>query len=239
MIKGRFQDPAQRVVAQRVVAHALDVILRLLHPLIPFITEEIWQMLGTIAPQRGLTNPEPAARHLMAASWPHPDPYRVRADIEEQFAQFHAVLSALREIRSRQNLPTRQVIPFSLRCDENTARLLQPLAPQFAALAEAEPRAMGPEVEPPATHATIHLATIDVIVDLAGLIDVEAEMARLEKQVEWLIGMIAGKEKKLSNASFVEKAPADVVRKEQESLQQLRDQLQTAETSLAALAKST
>ncbi len=238
MIKGRFQDPAQRVVAQRVVAHALDVILRLLHPLIPFITEEIWQMLGTIAPQRGLTKPEPAARHLMAASWPHPDPNRVQADIEEQFAQFHAVLSALREIRSRQNLPTRQVIPFSLRCDETTARLLQPLAPQFAALAEAEPRAMGPEVEPPATHATIHLGSIDVIVDLAGLIDKEAEKARLEKQVERLTGMIAGKEKKLSNASFVEKAPADVVRKEQESLQQLRDQLQTAETSLAALAKS-
>ena len=46
MIKGRFQDPPQRVVAQRMAAHALDVILRLLHPLIPFITEEIWQLLG-------------------------------------------------------------------------------------------------------------------------------------------------------------------------------------------------
>jgi valyl-tRNA synthetase len=238
MVKGRFQDPAQRVVAQRVAAHTLDVILRLLHPLIPFITEEIWQLLGTIAPERGLTKPEPAARYLMVAAWPEPDPARVQVAIEEQFAQFHAVLSALREIRSRQNLPTRQVIPFSLRCDEPTARLLQPLTSQFAALAEAETRAMGPQVEPPATHATVHLQTIDVIVDLSGLIDVEAERARLEKLVERLTGQITGKEKKLSNASFVDKAPADVVRKEQESLQQLRDQLQTAEGSLAALNKS-
>ena len=238
MIKGRFQDPAQRVVAQRVAAYALDVILRLLHPLIPFITEEIWQLLGAIAPERGLTNPVPAAKHLMVARWPQPDPSRVQVAIEEQFAQFHAVLSALREIRSRQNVPTRQAIPFSLRCEEATAKLLQPLAPQFAALAEAESNAMGPEVEPPATHATIHLPTIDVYVDLAGVIDKEAEIARLEKLIERLTGMIAGKEKKLSNAAFAEKAPADVVRKEQESLQQLRDQLQTAEASLVALRKS-
>ena len=62
MVKGRFQDPARRVVAQRVAAYALDVILRLLHPMIPFITEEIWQLLGTIAPQRGLPNPGSSVR---------------------------------------------------------------------------------------------------------------------------------------------------------------------------------
>jgi valyl-tRNA synthetase len=238
MIKSRFQDPQQRVIAQRMAAYTLDVILRLLHPVIPFITEEIWQLLGSIAPQRGLVQVQPAARHVIVAAWPQPDAGRLNTAIEEQFAQFHAVLSALREIRSRQNVPSRQTLPFAVRCDERAASLLQPLTTLFAALAEAHALDMGPAVQPPATNATVHLSNLDVYVDLSGVIDVEAETLRLEKQLERLSGMIAGKEKKLSNTSFVDKAPAAVVLKERESLQQLREQLDNVRTSLAALGKT-
>jgi valyl-tRNA synthetase len=87
----------------------------------------------------------------------------------------------------------------------------------------------------PTTHATLHLAGADVYVDLAGVIDVAAETQRLAKQLEKLSGMIAAKEKKLANRSFIDKAPADVVRNEEESLAQLRQQLATARDSLAAL----
>ena len=143
------------------------------------------------------------------AAWPQPDASRLNTAIEEQFAQFHAVLSALREIRSRQNVPSRQTLSFALRCDERTAALLQPLTPLFAALAEADALDMGPAVQPPATNATVHLPNLDVYVDLSGVIDVEAEILRLEKQLERLSGMIVGKEKKLGNTSFLEKAPAE------------------------------
>ncbi|MHB0959043.1 MAG: class I tRNA ligase family protein [Pirellulaceae bacterium] len=238
MIKSRFQDPQQRVVAQRIAAYTLDVILRLLHPVIPFITEEIWQLLGSIAPERGLGQVGPAARHVIIAPWPQPDPGRLNTPIEEQFALFHAVLSALREIRSRQNVPPRQSLAFALRCDEPTAALLQPLSLHFAALAEAQARDMGPNVQPPTTNATVHLPHLDVYVDLSGVIDVEAEKARLEKQLERLSGMITGKEKQLNNSNFVERAPAEVVLKERESLLQLQEQRETVRSSLAAFGKN-
>ncbi len=235
MIKGRFPKAAQRVVAQRVAAYALDVIVRLLHPMIPFISEEIWQLLGTIAPQRGLPLPAAASASLIVAPWPVADSRRRDPQIEEQFRQFSAVLAALREIRSRQNIAPRQAILFSVQCDQRIAALLRPMQDHFAALAQAEIGDMGCDVQPPRTNATVQVANMEVYVDLAGLIDVEAEIQRLEKQVERLRGMISGKEKKLGNQSFVERAPADVVQRERESLLQLREQLGTANASLTSL----
>lgn len=235
MIKDRLQDPARRVTAQRVAIHTLDVILRLLHPMIPFITEEIWQLLGRVAPQRGLPAPEAAAAELIRAPWPRAHGERVDKAVESRFTQFHSVLSALREIRSRQNIAPRQQITFAVKCDLATAELLEPFTTHFAAMAEATASDLGPHVVPPATAATIHLSAMDVHVDLAGLIDVEAEVSRLEKQAEKIAGMIAGKESKLANQGFVQRAPADVVHKERESLTQLREQLATVRASLASL----
>ncbi len=237
MIKGRFQDPTRRAAAQRVAVEALDVILRLLHPLIPFITEEIWQLLRAVAPVRGLAQPRAASTHLIVAAWPEPEPQWANPGMEQQFARFHAVLSALREIRSRQNIPPRQPLPFAVRCDEPTAAQLRPLAAHFAALAEATATDFSPRVGPPPTHAAVHLPAMDVYVDLSGVIDVAAEIARLEKQLERLCSMIAGKEKKLDNPSFVEKAPADVVARERASLDQLRSQRDTVRRDLAVLQK--
>ncbi len=154
---------------------------------------------------------------------------------KSQFQQFSAVLSALREIRSRQNIPPRQSISFSLQCDQQVAALLLPMKDHFIALAQGEISDMGPDVRPPRTNATVQLSNMEVYVDLAGLIDVEAEIQRLEKQVERLSGMITGKEKKLGNQNFVERAPADVVQRERESLTQLQEQLATARTSLTSL----
>src|SRR5262249_54900155 len=73
MVKARLSDPALRPAAQRVLAHALDVLLRLLHPMVPFITEDVWQRLGQLAPQRGLAKPQAPAGSIMIAPWPKPD----------------------------------------------------------------------------------------------------------------------------------------------------------------------
>ena len=73
MIKPRMEDPATRAVTGRVVAYVLDNILRLLHPITPFLTEEIWQLLGTVAPKRGLTMPVTAAEAICVAAWPQAD----------------------------------------------------------------------------------------------------------------------------------------------------------------------
>ncbi len=73
MVKGRLQDPSTRATAQRVLAATLDTLVRLLHPLVPFITEEVWQLLGQAAPRRGLSTQQLPAESIMLASWPEAD----------------------------------------------------------------------------------------------------------------------------------------------------------------------
>ena len=70
---GACSEQQSRSTAQRILAHTLDTILRLLHPMIPFLTEEVWQLLGKVAAQRGLGEPQPAAESMMIAPWPEAD----------------------------------------------------------------------------------------------------------------------------------------------------------------------
>jgi valyl-tRNA synthetase len=235
MLKGRLEEAVTRATAQRVAAHVLDQLLRLLHPLIPFLTEEIWQLLGQSAPRRGLPRPELASSSIVVAAWPEADLSRQDARLEARFAQFQAVLGAIREIRSNQQIPPRQNIEFSVRCDEATARLLEPMRPYFRAMANARDVAWGSTIQPPPTHAKRDVLGAEVFVDLKDAIDVEAEILRNEKQAEKLRKMIAAKQQKLANENFVQRAPENVVQGERDSLAQLQEQLESVEAILAQL----
>ncbi|MBI2825037.1 MAG: class I tRNA ligase family protein [Planctomycetia bacterium] len=236
MVKGRLQDPATRAVAQRVLAHTLDVLVRLLHPIIPFVTEEIWQLLGAAARERGVPAPAAAAESVMIAPWPVADRARQDPESEARFARFQEVLAGLRDIRSRQNVAPKTAIEFSLRTDEATAALLRPMAAYFESMAKARGVAWGPQVQAPATAANMALSVGELFVDMTGLIDVAAEIARNQKERERLLGFIASKEKKLANASFTDRAPAEVVEAERRSLAEQRERLAAVEAALAALA---
>jgi valyl-tRNA synthetase len=233
--KERLQNDATRATAQRVLAHSLDTLLRLLHPVIPFITEEIWGLLNQYAPQRGLAEVCTPVDKIIVAPWPIADASRQDAKIEAQFATFQKVLGAVREIRSRQNIAPKKPMEFIVKADAATIALLEPLKPYFAGMANATVAAWGPDAQPPATNAHINLQGIDVFVDLVGLIDVSAEIERLEKEEAKTHNLIQAKAKKLENANFVDRAPAEVVAKERESLAQLQDQLATVQKSLAEL----
>jgi valyl-tRNA synthetase len=238
MAKPRFEDPASRPTAQRVMAYVLDVLLRLLHPMMPFLTEEVWHLLKQVAPERGLESPTTPQEHLVVAAWPNVDKQRQNSQQEERFAKFAAALGALREIRSRQGIAPRAPVEFALRCDQETVQLLQPMQRYFESMAKATAVACGPDASPPDTHAQISIKGMDVFVDLKDFIDVEAEIERNAKQEKKLQEMILGKEKKLNNASFVERAPADVVERERESLAELHAQLVTTRDALARLRNS-
>jgi valyl-tRNA synthetase len=238
MVKGRLQDPAARVTGQRVLAATLDALLRLLHPMIPFITEEVWQLLGQTAPERSLTEIEPAAESIMIARWPEADRTRQNPQIEARFARFQEVLSGLREVRSRQNIPPKTELHFSVRCDAATADLLRPMEPYFEAMAGAKATAWGDKTAPPATSANFMVSGAEVFVDLAGLIDVAAEIERKTKELTRLSSAITGKQRQLANASFVERAPADVIDKERAALTQLQQQYSATEATLKALEAS-
>ena len=238
MVKERLGDASQRPAVQRVLAHTLDALLRLLHPMIPFITEEVWQLLARVAPQRGLPEPAAATESVMMATWPKVDASRQDTQIEQQFSEFQAVLGALREIRSRQGIAPRQEIEFCVQCEDKTAKLLSPMESYLASMAKAHSTGWGPSIQPPATGAQIRVSSMEVYVDLKDLIDVDAEIARNEKQQQKLQGQIKGKEKKLANGNFVDRAPADVVQRERDSLVQLREQLESVESALASLRRA-
>jgi valyl-tRNA synthetase len=235
MAKPRFDDPASRPVAQRVMAHALDQLLRLLHPMMPFLTEEVWYRLGQVAPLRGLNELSAPSESLVIAPWPTADLARYDQQLEQQFAQFRAVLGALREIRSRQGIAPKDSIEFCLACDPATARLLEPMQRFFQSMARATGTAWGPSVTPPATHAQVSLKGIEVYVDLSDLLDVEAEIERNSRQEQKLRDLIAAKENKLANAGFVQRAPAEVVQRERESLAELQQQLTATREALGRL----
>jgi valyl-tRNA synthetase len=240
--------------AQRVLAHALDVLMRLLHPMMPFLTEEVWQLLGTVAPNRGLpAAAEPssglslkgkgkeAAESICMAPWPTADTTRQDATIEQQFADFQAVLGAVREIRQTQNIPQREELTFFVRCDEATAELLRPMQPYFTQMARATATELGPSAGAPDVTASRTLAgrtgPLEVHVDVSRFIDTKAEHKRLEKDRENLGKQIGSIESKLANKNFVEKAPRDVVNQQRAKLDELRGQLASIESALAKLPK--
>ncbi len=236
MVKGRLQDESSRAVAQRLLAHVLDTLLRLLHPMIPFLTEEVWQRLAAVVPERGIDAVEQAAESVMIAPWPECDPQRQDAEIEAQFARFQEVLRAVRDIRARQGVTPKTPLRFSVRCDAAVAELLRPMTAYFSSMANAEATAFGPDTTAPALSAHVPLAGMEVYIDLAGLIDLEAERARKRQEVEKLKGFVAAKEKKLAQKNFVDRAPAEVVQKERDSLADLQSQLAAAKEVLERLA---
>ena len=238
MLKDRLNDDKTRPHAQRMLAYALDCLMRMLHPFMPFITEEIWQTLAEYAPQRGLESIETPCSHLIVANWPEIDIKWQNSEIEAQFTTFQNSLTAVREIRNSQNIPPKKQVEFVLRCDESLKALLTPLAPFFESLSNSKLREMGPEVAIPAINATRALSGQEIFVDLDGLIDREAEIKKLEKERDQKIKMRDGKEKKLSNEKFVGSAPAEIVQRERDGLAQINEQLKTIEAALKSLSKS-
>jgi valyl-tRNA synthetase len=235
--KARLADEKSKPTAQRILAHALDTLLRLLHPMMPFLTEEVWQNLNQIAPARGLEKPQPAPQWLIKAPWPEADLRWQDKQTEARFSVFQQALGAIREIRSRQNIATREALEFCIKCDFATADLLKPMAAYFQSMTNATATDFGPAITIPPTHAKSALAGLEIYVDLKDFIDVKAELAKNEQQEQKLLGLIKAKESKLANEGFVSRAPANVVQSERDSLAQLQDQLTSVRNALSELRK--
>jgi valyl-tRNA synthetase len=234
---------SDKQTAQRVLAHALDTLLRLLHPMMPFLTEEVWQLLAQVAPNRGLPKPGVAKESICVAPWPSKDGMWswYEKTIEAQFADFQAVLGAVREIRNRQNIPLKEELGFSVRCDAATAELLRPMQPYFTQMARATVTELGPAAVAPSIVASMSLpgqaGPMELHVDLSRFIDVAAERRRLEKERDNINKQLGGIEAKLNNKNFIDKAPADVVRQHRDKLDELQNQLKSVAAGLQKLVK--
>jgi valyl-tRNA synthetase len=235
--KPRLADEATRATTQIVMAHGLDTLLRLLHPMMPFVTESIWSYVGKVAPVRGVPVPAESSSMLMTADWPKADASHHDPAIERQFAEFQEVVGAIRSIRASQNIAPREIVPVAIRTSESSLELLSPMKTSLESLTNCEVKTLGPDAVAFETDAPLSLSSIDidVHVDLEKFIDVEAELARLEKLKDQVIKQITGKESKLNNENFVARAPEEVVTKERESLAELKLQLQSVSGDIERL----
>ncbi|MEW5837106.1 MAG: valine--tRNA ligase, partial [Pseudomonadota bacterium] len=189
----------------------LETVLRALHPIIPFITEEIWQSVG---PKLGLT-----AEGLMQRPWPRADDIAADEAATAEIEWFKAVLSGIRKIRAEMNIAPGKTIPLLLADGDATDRArVAKFATQIAFLARVEaPQWIEAGADEPAAAAAV-VGSLRVLIPLAGLIDLTAEKARLAKEIARIEGEIKKCEGKLGNANFVANAPAEVVAQERQRI---------------------
>ena len=210
-LKGRLRDPQARPVAQRLLAGVLDGLCRLLHPIVPFLTESIWQALGQVAPMRGLPDPQPAAESVCIAPWPvYPDFWR-DAEAESVVAQWQEKIAAIRNLRAERKVPDKARIHPIILANGPVAAVLRSGEAFIKALTGAETMTIAEQADRPRDCAVAVLADAEVILPLEGLIDKTAEIARLRKSLAGLEKQIAPLQAKLANPEFLNRAPAEVV----------------------------
>lgn len=225
--KPRLQDPEAKPVVQSVLANTLDALLRLLHPIIPFVTESIWQQWRQVGPsddRRFAGKP-----WLMLRDWPQDDGRDMDEEIERQFSVFAALVGSLREIRSRQNIAPKTTMRYQVSCSSEIMQLLQPMEKFVQRMANAESDGWGPDIQPPPLAAQDRTESFTVYVDLADQIDVQAELTKNEKLLEQLSKQIVGKQNLLGNPNFVQKAKPEKVEEEKRSLEELQRQREAVE----------
>jgi valyl-tRNA synthetase len=223
-------DAAAAGSTRHTLLFVLEALLRALHPIIPFITEEIWH---EVAPKLGI-----AAGSISRQAYPRSSDYLayVDADAEESIEWLRAVLTNVRRIRSEMNIAPARAIPLLYAGGTTQQRALaERFAPQVAFLARAESQHfLDPGTTEPAAAAAV-VGEMRILIPLAGLIDLDAEKARLAKEIRRVEGEIAKCIAKLSNASFAQNAPAQVVAEMQQRLKDFETTLATLREQLARL----
>ena len=235
MLKPRLRSEELRPTAQRVLVSVLDCLLRLLSPFIPFITEELWQRLNVLAPERGLEQPQPGARSVMESQWPSLDERWIDSGLEHRFQRLQAIIVAVRNVRKNYQISPATELDLHLKCADDFAAEMQNMSQQFSNLSRIRLVASGSEVPRIRGSASFALQDVEGFVPLEGIIDLDAEVLRQEKEADRLRGFIQGHEKKLSNESFVGRAPAEVVDNVRSTLAGLQQQLSSVEETLRQL----
>jgi valyl-tRNA synthetase len=225
----RTDDPIGRAVTQRTLVETLEATLRLLHPFMPFISEDIWQRL----PHEGESIPG-SARSIVVAPFPKAGRKGRDAAAEREMAYVIDVVSAIRTARSESRISPAAEVEVTVRPSAEAAELLVAATPLMGALAKARVT-VRPDAQRPAQSAHVVASGIDVFVHLEGVVDLAAERARLGKEIERARKEIAFLEGKLGRPDFVERAPAEVVTRERARLEEQQQILAKLGSSLAAL----
>jgi len=208
--------PQQRRAARRTLLRVLETVLRLLHPITPFITAELWEQVAPLAGRKVAGS----ADSIVVAPYPQADLARVDAESDAWVAKLKAVAGACRQLRSEMNLSPAERVPLLVAGDAEFIASAAPVLRALGRLSELQPLADADFDA--ATRATPVAVQGDARLALRVQIDIEAESARLAKEMSRLEGEIGKATVKLGNPSFVERAPAAVVAQETQRLEDFR-----------------
>ena len=212
-VRIRQKDPR----VQLILLYVLRGSLALLHPVMPFVTEAVWEKI-------------PGAKNLlMLSEFPQVDPRLNYPEAESKIQTVQQITRAIRDIRNQYNVDIKRTLETTIQTASSDAAIILSGAEIIESMANAKLIAVGPDALKPANAATAVVGANRIFV--AGVINRDSEMARLEKRRQELEKLIASSNAKLTNQAFVEKAPPSVV-------QGLRDQLQRQKSEMTAVQNS-
>ena len=216
---------SDKETVHKILVKVLKGCLLLLHPFMPFITEEIWQKM-----------PDVENKWIMTSPWPEADEKYDDDEASSSMEKLIGVITAARNVRAFWNIEHGAEIEVFLSANEAVDRkVFQENTPYIEQLARSKVVTIEKEASRPAQSVAALIGKVRLFVPLGGAVDVEKEKSRIDKKIEELKRYLAGIDKKLSNKAFLDKAPEDVVRKEKEKKEKFAGQVATLEDNLAAL----
>jgi valyl-tRNA synthetase len=226
--KARIRGKDQGV--QRILVHILRSSLAMLHPVMPFVTEAIWEKMPLPESHPG----EPASsKLLMLSAFPLADGRLNFPEAEAKLQIVQQITRAIRDIRNQYNVDLKRTLETTIEASAPDAAVISAGRDIIESLANARLPAIGPDAGKPASAATAVVGTTRIFV--ADVIDRDAELARLEKRRQELQKQIASSNAKLNNQAFVSKAPPAVVQGLRDQLQRQKSEMSAVESSLSEL----
>ena len=228
-IKPELREGApRRGQVANVLATALDMSLRLMHPMIPYITETIWWRLNEVRPHRGIPGRilPTRSKRLIKAAWPKYNDDLTSGGAEHVFGKLQELIAGIRNVRNEHKVDPRKPVTVSIAAPGDAARQIEANRATIELLATCTIRDVQQQLAPPANAARTATAGCDVYVE--GIVDEDAEKQRLARRRDELTKQITALRGRLSNESYTAKAPAHLV-------EQTRKQLADAEAELDKL----
>jgi valyl-tRNA synthetase len=208
--------PAQQLGTRRTLIRVLETVLRLAHPIIPFITEELWQKVSVVAGKRSVKQ----ETSVSVQPYPVSEPGKINKVAEDQVAELKAQVEAVRALRGEMNISPAQRVPLVARGEPAALARNQAYLSALAKLSDVDIVATLPEMGAPVQV----VGTTELMLRVE--IDVVAERARLGKEIERLTNEISKANAKLSNDNFVQRAPEAVVQQEKDRMVQFTETLE-------------
>ena len=240
LCKGRLLDGggAERLQVQRNLVFVLDVSLRLLHPVMPFVTEKVWDALPASGLGRAAADGEGDARFLMLAAWPEPADFKtfVNDVAEHDFELAKSLVSVVRSTRARYRLSPKEELDVAVRASVEDCAVLEAQHDFICGVGRVGALTASVGQQKPEGAVSVVDGGLEVFVVVGGLVDLAAEVAQLRKGLAKAEGELAGVTKTLGNAGFVAKAAPAIIERKRSQQAELEQTVERLKVQIADLA---